>query len=277
VVKWGSLLGWRRVLLALAFALLSLGFASSAAARTTRTGYDISYPQCGGSYPRGQAFGIAGVNGGLANDANKCLRSELAWANSSPGLTRPLQAPASLYINTADPGPTAGVTDWPTSGTAGPYGTCRGDWSRACAYVYGQQRATYSYNLVSAIDPDLASTAPWWLDVETSNSWATSSTSRYRGLNIAAIKGFISGLTNAGASSPVGIYSSTAWWKTITGLTSRTTAAKLGSAPPAWVEGARTVKQARGMCAATAFTGARPSLAQYSRGGFDADLRCGRT
>ena len=39
----------------------------------TPTGYDISYPQCGGSYPRNIAFGIVGVTRGLAFSANPCL------------------------------------------------------------------------------------------------------------------------------------------------------------------------------------------------------------
>lgn len=257
-----------------ASALLLLASASSATARTTKLGYDISYPQCGRAYPSGQAFGIVGVNGGLANDANGCLKSELVWAQASPGLTSPAQAPASLYINTADPGPAPGVTDWPSSGSD-TYGACDGSWSKACAYLYGQQRANYSYGLVSAIDSNLASTAPWWLDIETSNSWATSSTAGYKGLNIAAIKGFISGLTDAGAAAPVGIYSIGTQWNTITGLTAQTTASALGSSPPAWVGGARTLKGAQNRCASTGFTGVRPTLAQYSANGFDADLRCG--
>lgn len=254
--------------------LLLSAFASSAAARTAKVGYDISFPQCGGTYPSGQAFGIVGDNGGLANDANGCMGRELAWAQASPGLTSPSQAPTSLYINTADPGPAPGVIDWPRSGSD-VYGTCDGSWSKACAYVYAQQRATYSYNLVSASYPDLASEAPWWLDIETSNTWATSSTSGYRGLNIAAIQGFIDGLTSQGAAAPVGIYSTASDWKTITGLTAKTTRSALGSSPPAWVGGSLTRRQAHNTCAATGFTGGRPALAQYSANGFDADLRCG--
>ncbi|HZC74863.1 MAG TPA: hypothetical protein VE220_02720, partial [Gaiellaceae bacterium] len=33
------------------------------------TGFDVSYPQCSGSYPSNPLFGIVGVNGGLANTA----------------------------------------------------------------------------------------------------------------------------------------------------------------------------------------------------------------
>lgn len=64
------------------------------------------------AYPTGQAFGIVGVDGGVANDANRCFRSELSWALASPGLRSPPQPAASLYINTGDPGPIPGVSDW---------------------------------------------------------------------------------------------------------------------------------------------------------------------
>ncbi|HZO78984.1 MAG TPA: hypothetical protein VFB39_13150 [Solirubrobacteraceae bacterium] len=265
---------WRSAFLLCASALLMLVLASSAAARTNKTGYDISYPQCGRTYPTGQAFGLVGVNGGLANDENGCLGSEIAWAQASPGLTSPSQAPASIYINTADPGPAPGVTDWPHSGTD-QYGSCHGGWSKACAYVYGEQRATYSYNLVGASHPDLASEAPWWLDIETSNTWATSSVHGYKGLNIVAIQGFIAGLTSQGAAAPVGVYSSTTQWKAITGLTAQTTRSAFGSSPPAWVAAASTLKGAHSVCSSTAFTGVKPTLAQYSSNGFDGDLRCG--
>ncbi|MGN6168742.1 MAG: hypothetical protein ACTHQQ_11305 [Solirubrobacteraceae bacterium] len=256
-------------------ALLVLGFASSAAAKTTKVGYDISYPQCGLTYPRGQAFGIVGVNGGVANDKNRCLGKELAWAKASPGLTSPPQAPASLYINTADPGPAPGVTDWPSSGSD-QYGSCHGGWSKACAYLYGEQRATYSYYVVSARHPDVTSETPWWLDIETSNTWATSSTPGHKGLNIAAIHGFIVGLRSQDTAAVVGVYSSGTQWKTITGLTAQTTRSAFRSPPPAWVAGASTLKGARSICASTAFTGVRPTLVQYSLRGYDADLRCGK-
>ena len=60
---------------ALAAALLLLGATPALAAgkpgkTSTATGNDISYPQCGGSFPSGQAFGIVGVNDGLVNDTN---------------------------------------------------------------------------------------------------------------------------------------------------------------------------------------------------------------
>ena len=53
------------------------------------TGYDISYPQCGGRYPTG-AFGIIGVNGGYPFVYyNPCLADEYSHTTN-----------AALYINT---------------------------------------------------------------------------------------------------------------------------------------------------------------------------------
>ncbi len=252
--------------------LLLLASASVAQARTAASkGFDISYPQCGSSYPSGQSFAVVGVTGGVANDANGCLGSELKWASSSPGLTSPSQAPVSFYINTANPGP--GVADWPHSGTD-TYGTCRGKWSRACAYLYGQQRAAYAYGLVSATNPYLASIAPWWLDIETVNSWATGSTRHDKRLNIAAIRGFIEGLIDAGAPAPVGVYSTGQEWRQLTGLTAHRAAAAFGFSPPSWISSVGTLQDARTNCSAAGFTGVGPTLAQYSNGDFDGDLSC---
>jgi hypothetical protein len=250
-----------------ALALLAAASPATATPAPAARGYDISYPQCGSPFPKGQTFGLVGVNGGVANNANKCAAGEVKWAASSPGLTRPPQAPASLYINTADPGP--GVSDWPHSGSSEQYGRCHGRWSKACAFVYGEQRAAYSYGLVSAHHPVLASTAPWWLDIETVNSWASR-----RALNIAAIRGFIEGLVSAGAPAPVGVYSSAAEWRAITGLNSHTSRSALGSSPPSWIVGGGTVADAERTCRSVAFTGIKPTLAQYSHGRFDGDLRC---
>lgn len=238
------------------------------------TGYDISYPQCGAPYPSGRSFGIVGVNGGLANNANACLGSQLGWAGSSPGLTSPSQPPASLYLNTADPG--NGVADWPRSGSGGPYGSCNGSWSTACSYLYGEQRGSYSYgiakNASAAVNP---ANAPWWLDIETANSWATSSSSpNWASLNIATIQGFIAGLRSAGASGPTGFYSTAYQWRSITGLTAVTSQPYFPASDPDWVAGAGSLSQAQANCAAT-FTGAPVRLTQFPSGGFDGDYACG--
>jgi len=231
-------------------------------------GYDISYPQCSGSYPS-PVFGIVGVNGGLASNANPCISGELHWALGAPGQKRPRQPPLSLYIDTGNPG-AHHVADWPAGGTAPVYGACNGLLTNACSYLYGEQRAASSYRLVAAIDPVAAKTAPWWLDVELMSSWAGT----YE-LNIAALQGFIAGLHNAGTTGPIGIYSTTAQWREITGLTVQTTAAAFNGQLPDWVAGTETtLAQARRNCTSGGFTGVAPTLAQYRIGSFDADLRC---
>jgi hypothetical protein len=232
-------------------------------------GYDVSYPQCSGSHPSNPLFGIVGVNGGLANNANRCLGDELHWARGAPGQKRPKQPPLSLYIDTGDPGGHH-VADWPRGGTTPAYGSCNSLLTNACSYLYGQQRAAASYRLVAALDPVAAKTAPWWLDVELTASWAGT----YQ-LNIAALHGFVAGLRNAGATGPVGIYSTGAQWKDITGLTAQTTATAFAGRLPDWVSGtAATLTQARQNCSGGGFTGVAPTLAQYRIGPLDADLRC---
>lgn len=234
------------------------------------SGYDISYPQCSHDYPSNVLFGIVGVNGGFANDANPCLADELSWARSASGQKRPSQPKLSLYIDTGNPG-AHHVPDWPRGGAAPRYGACNGLLTDACSYIYGKQRAAYSYRLVAALDPSAASTAPWWLDVELMASWAGT----YE-LNIAALQGDIAGLRAAGATGPIGVYSTSAQWREITGLTPQTTTQAFGFRLPDWVAGTvATLPLAAQNCQVGGFTGFAPVLAQYRRGAFDADLRCG--
>jgi hypothetical protein len=233
------------------------------------TGYDVSYPQCSGSYPSNPLFGIVGVNGGLANNANRCLSGELRWARQAPGQKRPTQPALSLYVVTGNPG-AHHVADWPSRGTAPAYGSCNGLLTNACSYLYGEQRASHSRHLVAALDSVAATTAPWWLDVELTASWAGT----YE-LNIAALQGFIAGLRSAGTTGPIGIYSTRAQWQDITGLTAQTTRAAFNGRLPAWVAGTKaTLTQARQDCTNGGFTGVAPTLAQYRIGPLDADLRC---
>lgn len=258
--------------IALACIVVAVGLVVALGGSSPSGGYDASYPQCSGSYPSNPLFGIVGVNGGLANNANGCLGGELRWARATPGQRRPSQPPLSLYVDTANPG-AHHVADWPAGGTAPAYGACNGRLTNACSYLYGEQRAAHSYHLVAALDPAAAKSAPWWLDVELRASWAGT----YQ-LNIAALRGFLAGLRNAGANGPIGIYSTGAQWKDITGLTAQTTQTAFHGPLPDWVAGTgATLAQARQNCASGGFTGVAPTLAQYLIGPADADLRCTET
>jgi hypothetical protein len=232
--------------------------AASLLAAATAPGYDISWPQCGGPYPVNPAFGIVGVNKGIVFSPNPCLASEVTWAGGTS---------AALYANTGNPGP-ALSTHWPTGQTSPQGCSAANPDSAACAYDYGYNAAADSYaDAVSAFKALGLSAgpagSPWWLDVETSNSWRSDVT-----LNVAALSGAVYYLGSVAHVASLGIYSTSYQWGVITGGTTTF------SAYPSWVAGAADAAGARANCAGPGFTGGGVTLAQYPSGGFDADLRC---
>jgi hypothetical protein len=258
-------------------------------ATVTPTGNDVSYPQCGGSLPSSPAFGIVGINDGLANDLSPCFgpssaypsytQSELYWAVAS-SLGGTSQPKASLYVNTADPGNVASgavIADWPRSGST-PDGSCTtttvtlssgsytvGANSDACAWQYGYDKAvqdsTWLADAASAIDGQsppvtVAGTAgsyPWWLDVETTNTWQSDTS-----MNVADLQGMVAALQAAGAGT-VGVYSTSAQWGTITGGAASGSLAGV----PDWIPGARKLSGAQANCALASFTGGSVTVTQW--------------
>jgi len=204
------------------------------------TGYDVSYPQCGGGTPGG-AFGIIGVNGGRPFSANSCLATEYAAAPQSPA--------ASLYINSGYSGAyRRNITSNCSASSASVSGTS----AQKQAWAIGCSEAATSIDYAGR--QGAANVAAWWLDVETGNSWSSSNLT----LNQYAIQGAASRLLQTGL--PVGVYSTTYMWKTITG----------GSFTPTgiaadWV--------AAGACN-TPFTNSPVWLTQATTGGVDYDTAC---
>ena len=183
----------RRLLVLVAAVGLTFTPAVVALARPSATlaGNDISFPQCGKTYPSGQAFAIVGVNGGKASTFNPCFSSEWGWAQTSTGVVTS-QAPAQLYVNTGNPGDVLAhynVTDWPTSSDprTDPYGTCSGTWTDdlPCSWQYGYERALADITVVGA-----AGGKKWWPDIETANSWTSDSAK-----NQASLEGMVYALT----------------------------------------------------------------------------------
>jgi len=229
-------------------------------------GYDISWPQCDGSYPSRPAFGIVGVNKGIVFSANPCLSSEIAWAGGTA---------AQLYANTGNPGPTLS-THWP-DGQIFP-AAC--NLSRTvllsdrdtvgCAYDYGYNAAADAYyDAVLAygqlgLAPATPASSPWWFDVETSNSWRSDVS-----LNVAVLQGGVAYLSSVGvATSNIGFYSTQDQWNQITGGSATFAAFR------SWVAGAPSSRGASAYCVGSGFTGGGVALAQYVFAGFDADLPC---
>lgn len=258
-----------RAVVVAAFALLALAPAATFAAAATSgsasslaaaaaPGFDISWPECGGPFPVNSAFGIVGVNKGIVFSPNPCLASEVAWATATS---------VALYANTANPGP-ALSTHWPTGQTSPQTCSSTTPDTAACAYDYGFNAAADSYGDAVSAFASLGLSAspagsPWWLDVETSNSWRSDVT-----LNVAALSGAVYYLGSVAHVASLGFYSTGYQWGAITGGTGAF------SAYPSWVAGAADAAGARANCVGPGFTGGGVTLAQYPSGGFDGDLRC---
>lgn len=275
-------------------------------ATTAPTGYDVSYPQCGKALPSGPAFGIVGLNGGLANNLNPCFgpsatypsyaKSELYWAvSTASGNTT--QPKAALYLNTADPGDIYNgkpIADWPTTGTT-PYGSCAtttvttssgtytvGQNSPACAWQHGYNLAardvSWLTSAASAIAaqappvpvPGTAASYPWWLDVETVNTWQAGASGQ--AMNVADLQGMVAALAAAGAG-PVGAYSTTLQWNQITGGTTSAAAGSLYGIPD-WIPGAKSLSGAVTNCGLPSFTSGKVTVTQWTVKATDYDHAC---
>lgn len=226
-------------------------------ANSATRGYDISYPQCGGSYPSNPAFAIVGVNGGRVFSPNPCLASEIAWAGGASG---------QLYINTGNPGPALSKF-WPLGQTSPRFCDAANPDTADCAFDYGYNAAADSYATAVAAygELGLAGTPAgtrWWLDVETSNSWRDDVA-----LNVAALQGEVAYLLEAGITR-IGFYSTQQQWNTITGGT------LVFNAYPSWLAGALSLKGAKDRCTRAAFTGNVIVYTQYPYQGFDANYAC---
>jgi hypothetical protein len=258
------------------------------------TGNDISWPQCGKTFPSGQAFGIVGVNHGLANNLNSCLPSELSWAaKSTPSNALPKGFPtAALYVNTADPGSVVPVVhDWPTnyvdpnvdpngvsespaSANADPYGPCTetatGSNTPACAWQYGWNHAIQDMLWLIATAPSGVSNLPsaywWWLDVETGNTWESGTSGLAN--NVADLRGMVAALKSTGETvtvtgsvvslggvTNVGIYSTSYQWGQITDSSAVGYPDLVGvGGLPDWIPGARALSGAQANCSLAGFT-----------------------
>jgi hypothetical protein len=216
------------------------------APRTSPTGLDVSWPQCGRVLPEAADFAVVGVNGGTAANTNPCLADQLRWASRATAESAVGSSRVQLYVNTANPGAVLeqyGVATWPTDNVDGrgadsaaaenaarrnPYGRCtttpvayRGYTNDlACSWQYGWNRA------VEALDDRFAPAAraagitdaaehySWWLDVEEMNSWQQGTDGQAR--NAAALEGMAQFFAAEGVPE-IGIYSTHSQWRRIVG------------------------------------------------------------
>ncbi|MGC1405760.1 MAG: hypothetical protein WA695_02915 [Candidatus Dormiibacterota bacterium] len=247
-------------------------------------GTDVSYPECGGALPLGQAFAVVGVNGGRANTFNPCLAAELLWAayRSSGASAEPR---VSVYLNTGDPGNSylgQEVADWPNSGIT-PYGAClptviyarlfgAGQMSPACAFEYGYQKAeadVHWLRIAAARDrlPIQPGAYPFWLDVETTNSWQNSTL-----LNTFDLEGMVYALQLAGVKH-LGVYAFTPQWDQITGGSVSLASGSLVASAD-WIPVGGSLGTAESGCQQPPFTGTFLAMTQFFSGPYDADFAC---
>lgn len=279
-----------KIVLSVSLCLLSIFIiAPSASARavsggtatTSPVGLDISWPQCGVKVPTSQAFGIVGVNGGLATTTNACLKDQLVWASKSVGGTK--QDKIQLYVNTANPGG-LGTASWPTTNidsigntSSNLYGACDGSDSLACAWQYGWNRAVedavlrFTPAATQAGVSSLASNYIWWLDVETSNTWKTAGNTFNNQSNTAVLEGMTSYFKSVGGR--VGLYSTSYQWNQIVGSSVNVSSNLNGLS--SWLAGASNLSSAKQTCSASPLTtGSLVVLTQYVSKSLDYDYSC---
>jgi len=215
------------------------------------TGYDISFPQCGGAYPAG-AFGIVGVNGGYPFvHYNPCLGDEYAHTPN-----------AALYINTGyDASYTQVDGNHTTSECLSQSAAVNGSPGQKAAWAVGCSEASRS--IAYATSQGVTAPSSWWLDVETANGWSSTDLT----LNQYTIQGIVDTLLRQSPLA-VGIYSTGYQWHSIVG------SLNISGAVADWVAtGANSAKRARAYCDAS-FSGAPVWFVQYLRSGFDTDYVC---
>jgi hypothetical protein len=216
------------------------------------TGYDISYPQCGGAYPTG-AFGIVGVNAGYPfKYYNPCLADEVAHTPN-----------AALYINTGyDPSYTQVDGIHSTSDCVTQSVSVSGTPAQQAAWAVGCSEASRSIGY--ATSQGVTSPSSWWLDVETANSWSSTDLS----LNQYTVQGIVDTLLRQSPAA-VGIYSTRYQWNAIVGTL------PVSGALADWVAtGTNSARRAKRSCGTVGFSGVPVWFVQYLSGGFDTDYAC---
>ena len=162
--------------------------------------------------------------------------------------------------------------------------------SPACAWQYGWNMATQDVGWLAAaataIDTagsQVASTSPgsypWWLDVETANTWQSGSTGIE--MNVADLQGMVSALQYAGVASTgldvVGAYSTSYQWGQIVGNTDSSSLYGYSNnlyEIPDWIPGARSSSGAQSNCSLPSFTGGAVTVTQWFAHPIDGDVAC---
>ena len=236
----------RKVIIGFAAAVMALlvttGVAAAYGPYTSGTiGVDIGWPNCTTTIPS-VTFGIVGVTNGQGYSTSPCIAQEAKYFSN-----------LSLYVNTGWYNKSSHIN--PTY----PKKCARGD-NNCLAYNYGYNAGLYALNAAQSAG---VSSTTWWLDVETANTW-----NKVVVQNQNSLQGEYDALMQSGVTI-VGVYSTTAQWKSITGGWQNNW--------PSW--GATTwttAQQAQTYCTGHEFTGGTSYLMQYlpANSSVDYDVAC---
>jgi len=176
------------------------------------TGYDISWPQCGGAMPPSSSVAIVGVDDGHPFSQNPCLKQEAAWAATAT------QRAQYMVVDSPVGWSSPNVLKYAYHG---PAGDCASTDYQCQSYNWGYNAA---YADVEYADSEGATSSQWWLDVElpSSTSIDPSGADCYQGnfwvcdqkLNSTVILGAVTALRAQGKQ--VGVYSTQTQWQSIT-------------------------------------------------------------
>ena len=208
-------------------------------------GWDISYPQCGGSFPTDPAaFNIIGVNGGRAFKHNKCLGEQWKWARA--------RGAAGIYVNVHFP---RSAQELAAGASSDRQPDCNG--AAGCVgynFALNGIRDSLAYAKSQGVN------APFvWLDIEHLNYWAPE-----QDLNAVVIRGAIDAAREAGLA--VGIYSTPYQYSKITGDEQ--------AQVPVWSAGAPGPEAVGEYCTTRGFAGGPVVLVQLRPGQFDPNFAC---
>jgi hypothetical protein len=197
-----------------ASALASAASSVSARYATERaTGYDVSWPQCGGAMPPSSQVAIVGVDDGHPFSQNPCLQQEAQWASTAK------QRAQYMVVDSPVGWSSPHVLEYAYHG---PAGDCTATDYACQSYNWGYNAA---YADVQYASSQGATSRQWWLDVElpSSTSIDPSGADCYQAnfwvcdpkLNSLVVLAAVTALREQG--NQVGVYSTKTQWQAITG------------------------------------------------------------
>jgi hypothetical protein len=118
------------------------------------TGYDISWPECGGPMPPASSIAVVGADGGHPFSQNPCLQQEAAWAATATTHAQYMVLDSPIGFTSPH------VLEYAYHG---PAGDCTTTEFACQSFNWGYNAAYFAVQSASAAG---ATSSKWWLDIE---------------------------------------------------------------------------------------------------------------